>query len=247
MLSPLTPHPSPLIPRSSSLTLPHKTHHNMLEQILKELKPYGARLVAVSKTKPDEAIMDLYNRGQRIFGENKVQELVGKHERLPKDIEWHMIGRLQTNKVKYIVPFVSLIHSVDSLKLLQEIEKRTGQIERRVDCLLQFHICTEESKHGMHNDEAEELLKAIRETPLQWVRICGVMGMASFTDDVDLVRQEFRNLKEQFDYLKENHFAGQEHFREISMGMSGDYKIALEEGSTLVRIGTLLFGARQYT
>ncbi|GAB4264162.1 MAG: YggS family pyridoxal phosphate-dependent enzyme [Saprospiraceae bacterium] len=223
----------------------------MLEQILEELKPYGARLVAVSKTKPDEAILDLYNRGHRIFGENKVQELVGKYERLPKDIEWHMIGRLQTNKVKYIVPFVSMIHSVDSLKLLREIDKRAGRVETLkptgVDCLLQYHICTEETKHGMNEQESEELLKAIKETPLQRVRICGVMGMATFTDDMDLVRQEFRNLKKQFDYLKENHFAGQEHFREISMGMSGDYKVALEEGSTLVRIGTLLFGARQYT
>lgn len=219
----------------------------MLEQILEALKPYGARLVAVSKTKPDEAIMELYNRGQRIFGENKVQEMVAKYERLPKDIEWHMIGRLQTNKVKYIVPFVSLIHAVDSLKLLREIEKRAARIERRVDCLLQYHICTEATKHGLNEQESEELLKAIKESPLQWVRICGVMGMATFTDDMEMVRREFRSLKQQFDYLKENHFADQEHFREISMGMSGDYKVALEEGSTMVRIGTLLFGPRQYT
>ncbi len=219
----------------------------MLEQILDELRPYGARLVAVSKTKPDEAILELYNKGHRLFGENKVQELVGKYERLPKDIEWHMIGRLQSNKVKYIVPFVSLIHSVDSLKLLLEIEKRAGKIGRRVDCLLQYHICTEETKHGLDPRESEELLKAINQNPLQWVRICGVMGMATFTQDRSLVRQEFKSLKKQFDYLKAQHFAGQEHFREISMGMSGDYKVALEEGSTLVRIGTLLFGARQYT
>lgn len=219
----------------------------MLEQILSELKPYGARLVAVSKTKPDDAIMELYRRGHKIFGENKVQEMVAKYERLPKDIEWHMVGRLQTNKVKYIVPFVKLIHSVDSLKLLQEIEKRAGALQRQVDCLLQYHICTEETKHGMNEQESEELLQAIQKSPLQWARICGVMGMATFTDDLDLVRKEFRSLKQLFDRLKEKYFAQQEHFREISMGMSGDYKVALEEGSTIVRIGTLLFGARNYT
>ncbi len=218
----------------------------MLEQILKELEPYGAKLVAVSKTKPDAAILDLYGRGQKIFGENYVQELVQKYERLPKDIEWHMIGRLQTNKVKYIVPFISLIHSVDSLKVLLEIEKRAGRVERQVDCLLQFHICTEETKHGMNRQEAEEFLEAIEANPLQWARICGVMGMATFTDDENQIRREFRSLRQIFEDLKANHFKDQTHFREISMGMSGDYKIALEEGSTIVRIGTLLFGPRKY-
>lgn len=218
----------------------------MLEQILKELEPYGAKLVAVSKTKPEEAILDLYHRGQRAFGENYVQELVHKYQSLPKDIEWHMIGKLQTNKVKYITSFIHLIHSVDNVKVLLEIEKRAAKIQRKVDCLLQYHICTEQTKHGLDEREAEELLKAIEKTPLQWARICGVMGMATFTDDKALIRTEFRTLRKIFEDLKEHHFKEQPYFREISMGMSEDYKIALEEGSTIVRIGTLLFGPRRY-
>lgn len=217
----------------------------MLPQILDELRPYGARLVAVSKTRTIEEILALYDRGHRLFGENRVQEMVDKREALPKDIEWHIIGVLQTNKVKYIVPFVSLIHSVDSLKLLLEIEKRAAQVGRTVDCLLQFHICTEQTKQGLSEEEAGELLSAIRQQPLRFSRICGVMGMATFTEDMDQVREEFHRLSNIFDSLKREHFAGAHHFREISMGMSDDYKVALEEGSTMVRIGTLLFGPRR--
>lgn len=216
---------------------------NMYQQILQELEPYGALLVAVSKTKPTEAILELYEKGQRYFGENRVQELLPKYEQLPKDIRWHLIGHLQSNKVKYIAPFIHLIHSVDSLDLLREIDKQARKNERVIDCLLQFHIAQEESKFGLQLDEV-----------LQWpadvfsglanVRLCGVMGMATFTEDEEQVRSEFRQLHRIFDVIKNRFFAAEERFREISMGMSDDYHIALQEGSTMVRIGTLLFGER---
>ena len=206
----------------------------------------NTRLVAVSKTKPNEDIMEAYNAGQRLFGENKVQELVGKYETLPKDIEWHFIGHLQTNKVKYIAPFVSLIHGVDSFKLLKTINKEAKKKDRVIDCLLQFHIAQESTKFGLDEGEADALLNDEQFKGFENIRIVGVMGMATYTDDVDQVRNEFRSLKNIFDSLKERYFTSDDTFREISMGMSGDYKIAIEEGSTLVRIGSSIFGARNY-
>ncbi len=216
----------------------------MLEKILTELQPTQTRLVAVSKTKPEAEILELYNKGQRIFGENRVQELVAKQEVLPKDIEWHFIGHLQTNKVKYIAPFVACIHSVDSLKLLKEINKQAKKHDRPVDCLLQFHIAEEDTKFGLNLEEAEEILQSPEFQKLKNVRITGVMGMATFTEDEVQVRREFKTLKKIFDTLKSKYFPEAAHFTEVSMGMSGDYAIAVEEGSTMVRIGTLLFGER---
>jgi len=186
----------------------------------------------------------LYAQGQRIFGENRVQELVEKYEALPKDIEWHLIGHLQTNKVKYIAPFVRMIHSVDSLKLLKEINKQAAKHERTIDCLLQMHIANEATKFGMNESEVIDLLNDTAFKNMQNIRITGVMGMATFTDDKSQVRNEFRQLKYIFNQLKRNFFMDNETFREISMGMSGDYQIAIAEGSTMVRIGSLLFGAR---
>ncbi len=216
----------------------------MLDKILNELAETPTRLVAVSKTKPNSAIEDLYQKGQRIFGENRVQELVEKEASLPKDIEWHLIGHLQTNKVKYIAPFVAMIHSIDSQKLLQEVNKQAAKQERVIEVLLQFHIAQETSKFGLNLSEAKALLDSEAYAKMENIRVVGVMGMASFSDDLVLVRQEFKNLKSHFDRLKQDYFLGDENFREISMGMSGDYKIAVEEGSTLVRIGSLLFGSR---
>ncbi len=215
----------------------------MYQKILQELEPYGARLIAVTKTKPEEAILDLYAQGQRDFGENRVQELLPKYENLPKDIRWHLIGHLQRNKVKYIAPFVHLIHSVDSMELLQEIDKQARKHDRVINCLLQFHIAQEETKFGL---QLEEVLNWPQEglEKLDAVRLCGVMGMATFTDDETQVRAEFVHLRNIFDAIKGRFFAGTAYFREISMGMSDDYHLALQEGSTMVRIGTLLFGER---
>lgn len=210
-----------------------------LKAIREEL-PQGVVLVAVSKTKSEAAIMEAYRAGQRVFGENKVQELVAKHEALPEDVEWHMIGHLQRNKVKYLIGFVSLIHGVDSLRLLQEIDKRARGAGRVVDCLLQVHIAEEETKFGF---DAPELLAHLEEgtfDAFKNVRIRGLMGMATFTDDTERVRREFRSLKSLFDRLQEA-WPGVDI---LSMGMSGDYPIAVEEGSTMVRIGSSIFGAR---
>ncbi|MEY3367426.1 MAG: hypothetical protein RI973_581 [Bacteroidota bacterium] len=217
----------------------------MLKEFQEKLQPYHARLVAVSKTQPNEQIMELYRQGQRDFGENKVQELAAKYEALPKDISWHLIGHLQTNKVKYIAPFVACIHSVDSLKLLQEIDKQAARCQRTINCLLQFHIAEETTKYGLSLPEAEELLQSAECKALKHVNITGVMGMATFTEDEDQILREFRQLAAIFRQLKNKFFADSPGFRELSMGMSGDYQIALEEGSTMVRIGTLLFGERQ--
>lgn len=200
-------------------------------------------LVAVSKTKPNEDIEELYALGQRDFGENYVQELVDKEAALPKDIRWHFIGHLQSNKVKYIAPFVHLIHGVDSFKLLQEINKQAAKHNRIIDCLLQVHIAQEETKFGMDQTELEEALAGTAALPN--VRVCGLMGMASFSDDLEKVRAEFRLLKALFDKCSEWPVVGVE-WAILSMGMSGDYAIAKEEGSTMVRIGSLLFGARSY-
>jgi pyridoxal phosphate enzyme (YggS family) len=221
-----------------------QTQIGAFEQILQETQDQQATLVAVSKTKPVEMIKDLYDRGHLDFGENRAQELAQKYEQLPQDIRWHMIGHLQTNKVKYIAPFVHLIHSVDRFKVLKEINKQARKNERVIDCLLQFHIAEEESKYGFDLAEAQDMLDSETFAHLEHIRITGVMGMATFTDDLVQVRKEFRQLKHIFDQLKEKYFTDQEYFREISMGMSGDYPIALEEGSTMVRVGSLIFGAR---
>lgn len=216
----------------------------MYKDILAYTSAHSVTLVAVSKTKPAEDIMKLYQSGQRIFGENKVQEMVSKYEVLPKDIQWHQIGHLQKNKVKYIAPFVAMIHAVDSFELLKVINKEAAKNSRTIDVLLQFHIATEETKFGLNKDEAFQLLTVLEKEPLPNVRICGVMGMASFTEDTNLIRSEFRSLKEIFTYLKSRFFMENPFFKEISMGMSGDYKIAIEEGSTMVRIGSAIFGDR---
>ena len=204
----------------------------------------GVTLVAVSKTKPIEDITEAYNAGQRVFGENKVQELVGKYEVLPKDIQWHLIGHPQSNKVKYIAPFVALIHSVDSLKLLAEINKQALKNDRTIDCLLQFHVANEETKFGLNLTEAKALLRSADYNMMQNIRIVGIMGMASFTENQELIHQEFQTLKSLFTDLKQNEFSSSEAFTEISMGMSGDYYIAIEEGSTMIRLGSTLFGSR---
>ena len=206
--------------------------------------PSGTRLVAVSKTKPASMVEEAYMAGQRLFGENKALEMRDKHEVLPKDIEWHFIGHLQTNKIKYIIPYVTLIHSIDSLSLMQAVNKESAKHERVVDCLLQFHIAKEETKFGLDRDEAEELLSHYGE--MKNVRLVGVMGMATNTDDMEQVRSEFRELYSIFSELKRGYFQGQPWFKEVSMGMSHDWQIAVEEGSTLIRLGSTIFGPRDY-
>jgi len=206
--------------------------------------PSKVQLVAVSKTKPLELLQEAYTAGQRHFGENRVQELVEKYEALPKDICWHMIGHLQSKKVKYIAPFVHLIHGVDSLKLLEEINKQALKNNRIIDCLLQFHIANEETKYGFSYEEALALVESETFFPLKNVRIVGVMGMATFTEDDNRVRQEFATLTNYFSLFKNNQFKFAPYFKEISMGMSGDYLIAIEEGSTMVRVGSSIFGGR---
>jgi len=201
-------------------------------------------LVAVSKTHPVEAVLEAYQCGQRIFGENRVQEILAKQPLLPADIQWHMIGHLQTNKVKLIAPFISMIQSVDSSRLLAEISEQGMKNNRVIDCLLQIFIASEETKFGLDESELISLLSSLRHTPLNGIRIRGLMGMATFTDDQELVRHEFRQLKSLFDRVKSEYFNGIPSFNEISMGMSGDYLIAIEEGSTSVRIGTRIFGSR---
>ena len=212
--------------------------------LLKEELPEEVVLVAVSKTKTATLIQEAYDAGQRIFGENKVQEMVDKWEILPKDIEWHLIGHLQSNKVKYIAPFVSLIHSVDSFKLLQEINKQGEKNNRVIPCLLQFHIAQEETKFGLSFEEAEEILQSREFIEMNHVSIAGLMGMASFVEDEGQIRDEFRNLHNYFAILKSNYFKYNPDFKVLSMGMSGDYKLAIEEGSNIVRIGSSLFGSR---
>lgn len=205
----------------------------------------NVRLVAVSKTKPDEMVLEAYEAGQRIFGENKVQDLVDRESRLPSDIEWHFIGHLQRNKVKYLAPFINTIHAVDSLRLLKEIEKQARKNQRIINCFLQFHIALEESKFGLSIDAARQILLSDEYKNMEYIKISGVMGMATFTDDMDKVRGEFKTLKKYFDLIKEEFFKDDDNFCEVSMGMSGDYKIAVEEGSTLIRVGTSIFGERE--
>lgn len=218
-------------------------HLDVYTKVLEEIKP-GARLVAVSKTVDHDSIMEAYSAGQRIFGENRVQELVPKAEALPKDMEWHLIGHLQRNKVKYLAPFVHMIQSVDSVELLMEIEKQAAKYERKISVLLQFHIAREDSKFGL-DPKAWDSLKSLniwQEIP--HVKVCGLMGMATFTEDENQIRREFKSLKNLFDRIKEDRIFPEADFCEISMGMSSDYAIALEEGATLIRIGSALFGSR---
>jgi len=208
--------------------------------------PKTVRLIAVSKTQPIELIQEAYACGQRIFGENKAMEMKEKYEALPKDIHWHFIGHLQTNKVKYIAPFVKLIHSVDSFKILKEINKEALKNNKIISCLLQFHIATEETKFGLSIEEAYEILSSKDFKDMKNVRILGVMGMASFTFDNQIVRDEFKYLAEIFRNIRYDFFLEDIFFREVSMGMSGDYQIAVQEGSTMVRIGSSIFGERNY-
>ncbi len=202
-----------------------------------------AKLIAVTKTKPVEVLREAYDAGCRRFGENKVQEMADKQPQFPADVEWHLIGHLQTNKVKYIASFVTLIHSTDSLKLLQEVNKQAVKHNRIIDCLLQIYIADEETKFGLSADEAEALLNAPELNDLPNVRIAGLMGLATHTDDESQIRREFRGLKQLYDKLGQIH-RPMIHFQELSMGMSGDYRVALEEGSTLVRVGSAIFGSR---
>lgn len=208
--------------------------------------PAGCTLIAVSKTQPVEAIQEAYAAGQRVFGENKVQELVPKYEALPKDIQWHMIGHLQSNKVKYIAPFVHLIHGVDSIKLLEEINKQAAKAGRTLNCLLQVHIAEEETKFGFSPDEVMAFLGSDGVAALTNTRILGLMGMATFTDNQEQVKREFGNLHALFEKLKASPLPPQATMQELSMGMSGDYKTAIEQGSTMIRVGTAIFGSRQY-
>ena len=213
---------------------------------IKSQLPDGVKLVAVSKTKPNEDILAAYGVGHRIFGENKVQELTRKYEELPKDIEWHFIGHPQTNKVKYMAHFVSLIHGVDSLKLLKTISKEAKKNNRSINCLLQFHIAEESTKFGLDESEAVEILESVQFKELEHIKIAGVMGMATYTDDKVQIRNEFRKLHSIFHFFKKKYFESDDSFSEISMGMSDDYSIALEEGSTMIRVGSKIFGARNY-
>lgn len=209
--------------------------------------PDSVKLVAVSKTQPNSIVMEAYNAGQRIFGENKVQDLTQKHDALPKDIEWHFIGHLQKNKVKYIAPFVSLIHGVDSLKLLSVINKEGLKSGRNIPCLLQVKIAKEDSKFGMDETELEQLLLSDDFKSFENITVRGLMGMATYADDVSIIRGEFQKLNTIFKRIRNENFSDDENFSELSMGMSGDYRIAIEEGATLVRIGSSIFGERNYS
>lgn len=214
---------------------------------VKATLPANVQLVAVSKTKPVELLMEAYKNRQRAFGENKVQEMVWKYEELPKDIKWHYIGHLQSNKIKYIAPFVHLIHGIDSFKLLNAVNSEAKKVNRIIPCLLQFHIAEEETKFGLSMPEAMEFLGSHEFKLMEHVKISGVMGMATYTNDENQVKKEFAYLKNCFDTLKNDFFSKNIDFKEISMGMSGDYHIAIKEGSTLVRIGSTIFGERNYT
>lgn len=216
-----------------------------LKEVLAGL-PAGVRLVAVSKFHPNEALEEAYAAGQRVFGESHVQEMTQKHETLPKDIEWHFIGHLQTNKVKYMAPYVAMIHAIDSYKLLVEVNKQAAKVRRVIPCLLQIHIAQEETKFGFSFGECREMLQAGEWKELENIRLAGVMGMASNVDDEEQIKREFDSLHAFFNEIKQNHFADSVYFKEISMGMSHDYPLAVEAGSTLVRVGSKIFGERNY-
>ncbi|TCK80744.1 YggS family pyridoxal phosphate-dependent enzyme [Albibacterium bauzanense] len=218
-----------------------------LQVINKELENYDTQLIAVSKTKSVEEILEVYKEGQRHFGENQVQELNEKYDKLPNDIIWHQIGSLQRNKVKYIAPYIGVIHSVDSLKLLQEINKQALKAKRIIDCLLQIQISDEDTKSGLDYADTIELLRSDEYQEMKNIRIIGLMGIASNTPNTKMIKEEFHDLKVLFNGIKESFFRNEDSFKELSMGMSSDYKIALEEGSTMVRIGSLIFGARDYS
>jgi len=212
---------------------------------LKQQIPGSVKIVAVSKTKPDEDILQAYNTGHRIFGENRVNEIISKKDNLPGDIEWHFIGHLQTNKVKSIAPFINMIESIDSFRLLKVIENEAIRCGRIINCLLQFYIAREETKSGFSLAEAKEMLESDEFRSLNNIRLCGVMGMATYTYDTAQVRNEFRTLHDYFTELQNKYFIDNQAFKEISMGMSGDFRIAIEEGSTMVRIGSIIFGERK--
>jgi pyridoxal phosphate enzyme (YggS family) len=215
-----------------------------IKTLKKETVPIKVTLIAVSKTKPAEEIMEAYNAGQRLFGENQVQELAEKQETLPKDIQWHLIGHLQSNKVKYIAPFISMIQSVDSLKLLEEINKHAQKNNRVIDCLMQVYVADEETKYGLGFDEIIELLRSEQFALLKNIRIRGLMGIATNTDNEKQVKEEFYELRTFFDGIKQSFFRKDNAFDTLSMGMSADYKIAIEQGSTMVRLGSTIFGQR---
>ena len=216
-----------------------------IEKIKAELVETSAQLIAVTKTKPLTDLQAAYEGDCKVFGENKVQEMVEKWQVLPKDIEWHLIGHLQSNKVKYMASFVAMIHSIDSLKLLQEVDKQALKNNRVIDCLLQIYIAKEETKFGLSEDEACEILDSEEFKAMKNIRIVGIMGMATFTNDQEQIRLEFRGLKSFFESLKTQYISTENlQLREVSMGMSGDYLIAAEEGSTLVRVGSAIFGSR---
>lgn len=217
-----------------------------LKQVWEEL-PQGVRLVAVSKFHPNEAILEAYRAGQRIFGESKVQEMNVKHDSLPADIEWHFIGHLQSNKVKYIAPYVSLIHGIDSFHLLAEVNKQAAKAGRIIDCLLQIHIAQEETKFGFSPDECRQMLAEKQWQALTHIRLCGLMGMATNTDNMNQVQQEFTSLHNLFNEIKTTWFTNAPWFCELSMGMSHDYHEAIQAGSTLVRVGSHIFGERDYS
>jgi PLP dependent protein len=217
-----------------------KNNLNNLRQNL----PSGCRLIAVSKTKPVEKIMEAYQEGHRLFGENKVQELLPKHQALPKDIEWHMIGHLQSNKVKQIAPFINMIHSVDSVKLLEEINKQALRATRSIDCLLQVHIAEEESKFGFSAEEVIQFIQSAGPASLKNIKVCGLMGMATLTEDNEQIRKEFKGLKRLFEKIKSTAVPDNIEMKDLSMGMSSDYNIAIEEGSTMIRVGSAIFGER---
>ena len=216
-----------------------------IERLNNEL-PSTVKLVAVSKFNPSEAIMEAYQAGQRIFGESRPQELLQKVQELPNDIQWHFIGHLQTNKLKMVLPYASLVHSVDSERLLMEINKYAVKNNLKVKCLLELFVAQEETKQGFSKEELMQLMDKLQQQPLEGVEICGLMGMASFVEDQQQIRGEFAALKEAFDQIREKYISTHPNFNELSMGMSGDYKIAVEMGSTMVRIGTTIFGARNY-
>ncbi|HUH72794.1 MAG TPA: YggS family pyridoxal phosphate-dependent enzyme [Chitinophagales bacterium] len=216
-----------------------------MNKITKFVEEHHAQLVVVSKTYPTDRIMEVYHQGIKIFGENKVQELLEKKDLLPADIQWHMIGHLQSNKVKQIVPFVTLIHSVDSEKLLKEIQKQAKKIDRTVDILLQMHIAKEDTKYGLDETELKTILEKVNSDQYSHLRVRGLMGMATFSDDINVVRTEFKTLKVIFDQSKL--YLQNASFDTLSMGMSGDYELAIEEGSNMVRIGSLIFGKRNYS
>jgi PLP dependent protein len=211
---------------------------------LRSAIPESCTIVAVSKTNPVEKIKEAYEAGQRVFGENRVQELTPKYEALPKDIQWHMIGHMQTNKVKYIAPFVHMIHSVDRVGVLEEINKQAARVGRTISCLLQIHIAMEDTKFGFSEEEVVALVTGAQIKKLSHISVEGVMGMATFSNDKDQIRKEFRNLRQFFERLKSSELPDNVRMKELSMGMSGDYQIAVEEGSTMVRIGSAIFGER---